>query len=501
MKMKLRINILIIALFGLFISSFNSAFAQETIELKQAGALEGGTFNGMVIRKLKKNCIFKHGSSTLYCDSAYQYQDKNELEAFGHVKIVQADGSVIQSSNLTYNTDNKMVNFRGGVTLTDKTFKLTTPTLDYNLADKTATYNEGGVIVDKGTTLTSKRGHYNSNTKIFTFKENVKLISKEHTLEGDTLMYNTENKTTYFNGPTKIKSKKETLISSKGEYNTQTGIMVLKGRSQIETPEMILSGDTLNFNKKTQDGDARGNVEIVLRKEKVTIKGKRCIHIGKKHYTKVYGNAFMVALLDKDTLFLKGDTLISINDSIKKKKSLTAFHHVRVFRHDLQAICDSMIYNMRDSSINFYKDPVLWANKSQLTGDTVKVQMAKNKIDKFYLRTNSFVISTDSIRNFNQIKGKRIVGSFTNNKLQNVKVNGNGESIYFATENDTILIGLNKVLCSNMNIKFVDNKLKDISFLTKPDAKFIPPHEIDEPTRRLKGFRWRITEKPERKQF
>jgi hypothetical protein len=47
-----------------------------------------------------------------------------------------------------------------------------------------------------------------------------------------------------------------------------------------------------------------------------------------------------------------------------------------------------------------------------------------------------------------------------------------------------------------MVIRFVGNKVNKISFITKPDALFIPPHEIEEPDKRLKGFLWRIKEKP-----
>lgn len=47
-----------------------------------------------------------------------------------------------------------------------------------------------------------------------------------------------------------------------------------------------------------------------------------------------------------------------------------------------------------------------------------------------------------------------------------------------------------------MILKFATNELQTISFLTNPDASFVPPHELNEPDRRLKGFNWRITEKP-----
>lgn len=493
-----NINIKYLITSILTILSF-SVFAQDKIELLQAGELDGGVYNGMTIRKLKRDVRFKQGETMVWCDSAYQYADKNSIEAFGHVKIKQANGTTITSDNLTYNGDSKIINFRGNVVMKDKSMTLTTPTLDYDASTKTAEYTQGGTIVDKGTKLISEYGNYNTNSKLFTFKNKVRLISKEHDLTTDTLYYKSDIKTAYFKGPTYIKTKDGNLVSTDGEYHTDKNVLTLKGKSQIENADFILSGDKVHFDNKKKEGDASGNVSITFKKEKIVVEGDRAMYRGKKSFTKVWGNGLLKSIVDKDTLFLKADTLISINDSIHKNRKLTAIKHVRIFKKDMQGKCDSLVYNLQDSTINFFKDPVLWSNRSQMNGDSIKIQMANNKIDKLYLRVNSFIISKDSIDNYNQIKGKKITAYFKDNKLKTVDVFGNGESVYFATEKDTVLVGMNKVICSNMMMQFNENKLKNISFLTKPDALFIPPHEIQAPDARLKGFKWRISEIPLKK--
>jgi lipopolysaccharide export system protein LptA len=476
-------------------------YAQDKIELKQAGELSNGTYNGFKVRKLKYDVRFKQGETLVFCDSAYQYEDKNMLEAFGHVKIKQDNGTTITSNNLTYNGDTKIINFRGDVVLKDKSMTLTTPELDYNANDKTAIYNNGATIIDKDTKLTSRYGNYNTSSKLFTFKYNVRLFNKEHDLTTDTLYYKADIKTAYFKGPTAVKTKDGNLNSTDGEYRTDKNILTLKGKSQIENADFILSGNKVHFDNKKKEGDASGDVSITFKKEKVIVEGDKAIYRGKKNFTKVWGNGLMKSIVDNDTLYLKADTLISINDSINKNRKLVAIKKVRIFKKDIQGRCDSLVYNLQDSTINFFKDPVLWSDKSQMTGDSIKIQMANNKIDKLYLRVNSFIISKDSIENFNQIKGKKITAYFSDNKIQTVDVYGNGESIYFATEKDTVLVGMNKVICSNMLMRFKENKLKNISFLTKPDALFIPPHEILAPDARLKGFRWRISEIPLKKEM
>jgi len=46
-----------------------------------------------------------------------------------------------------------------------------------------------------------------------------------------------------------------------------------------------------------------------------------------------------------------------------------------------------------------------------------------------------------------------------------------------------------------MNVFFQDNKVHKISFITKPEAKFVPPKEWKEDLEFLDGFNWRTKEK------
>ena len=98
---------------------------------------------------------------------------------------------------------------------------------------------------------------------------------------------------------------------------------------------------------------------------------------------------------------------------------------------------------------------------------------------------------------------------FDDKSIHHVLVEGNGESLYFALQqieektNDStqmvsIVSGMNKIICSNMRINFKAGKMNNISFYVKPDASFIPPHELREEETRLKGFSWRGDHRPTR---
>lgn len=118
------------------------------------------------------------------------------------------------------------------------------------------------------------------------------------------------------------------------------------------------------------------------------------------------------------------------------------------------------------------------------------------------LRSNSFVISEDTlVAQFNQVKGRTINAYFNEeSNLKRVFVDGNGQSAYYAMDEDEKLIGLNRVECGKMNLQFVANRVNRIAFLGQPVGSLIPPQNIKAPQRQLEGFNWRISEKPTLKQ-
>ncbi|HLZ17358.1 MAG TPA: hypothetical protein VKQ08_09975, partial [Cyclobacteriaceae bacterium] len=163
-----------------------------------------------------------------------------------------------------------------------------------------------------------------------------------------------------------------------------------------------------------------------------------------------------------------------------------------------------------DSTLYFYRDPVLWTDENQMTADSIHMLLKNKRIHRIYMVSNSFVVSIDSLNDFNQIKGRRMTTYFENKSIHHVVVEGNGESIYHALEEKkvmkdslllkiTFLVGMNKIICSNMRIDFKAGKVSSINFYVKPDASFFPPHEIKKKDTQLKGFSWRAADRPRRK--
>ncbi len=183
-----------------------------------------------------------------------------------------------------------------------------------------------------------------------------------------------------------------------------------------------------------------------------------------------------------------------------KTRILYAFHHVKIFKSDLQSRSDSAFYSYADSIIRCYRNPIIWTQGSQLTADTIYLQMKNQRLDNMLLQNNGFVVSTenDSTR-FNQVKGKVITGLFTNNKLTSMYVDGNAESIYYTLDSNAYT-GMNRSLSGRMRLAFGDNKLQQVFFVSKPEGKYYPIEKLQKDNEILDGFIWKPKDRPRSKE-
>ena len=81
---------------------------------------------------------------------------------------------------------------------------------------------------------------------------------------------------------------------------------------------------------------------------------------------------------------------------------------MRAFRTDVQAVCDSLVYNSLDSCMTLYHDPIVWNANQQLVGDRIEVFMKDSLIDHAHVIDNCFSIQqlrSDTTR-FNQVASK-----------------------------------------------------------------------------------------------
>ncbi|MFY0644497.1 MAG: hypothetical protein JXR19_08525 [Bacteroidia bacterium] len=476
-----------------------ASFGQTQIEILSADQLVYDADVGRYQRCIG-NVQFKQDQVYMNCDSAWFYEDVNRIEAFGNIYIRQKDTFDLRGQYLEYDGDTRIARVEEEVVLTDKDMILKTERLDYDLNDKSAYYITGGDIANGNDHLSSVVGTYYSRQKEFHFHEEVVLINPEYEMYSDTLHYNTLSKTAFFFGPTYIYSEENTIFCRNGWYNTEKNTSQFSDGAYIQGETNRLNADSMLYNRNTGHGEAFGNILLVDSVEELEISGQYGHYQRFEKRTLITGNPIAIKQMDDEALYLKADTMIDITDS--SRRVLRAFHEVKVFRSDLQAISDSMIYNFTDSTINFYHSPFVWTDSSQISGDTIIVYRNSEGFKKMDAFLNGFMIEKDVHGMFNQVSGKTVTGFFEEGELNRIGVNGNGQSVYYALDDSSNYSGVNDILCGEMVI-YMDSsrKVDKIHFLSQPKASFYPMEKFPSSKSRLNGFNWNSGARPHKTEF
>ncbi len=479
--------------FSLSLIPLNAQFNKnEYVEIISANSLESTTPG---IQELIGDVKLKQGSMYLSCDKAVINEKTNDFTATGHVYMNKKDSVRTYSNVMEYLGLTKQTIFSGNVKLVSDKTTLETDKLTYeNNGD--AHYENSANITQENTKIFSKRGTYHTSKHMISFRENVVVKAEEFYITSNALDYDTKTKITYFIGPTNIISKNGKIYCEAGYFDNNKGESVFKKNAVVRDKTMILKADSIYRNTKKEVSHAYRNVHATDTVDNVTITGEHGIFYEKAGKSIITENALLQQMIDGDTLFLHADTLRAVNDEKKKEKKIYAYHGVRFLKDDLKGICDSLTYFPSDSLIKLFKDPVLWMDKSQISGQYIEILIYGNKIHELRIKKNGFIISQNGKNAFDQIKGRDMTGYFSDGKMKKMKVMGNGETVYFAKEKDSSYTGVNKAECSNLMIHFKDNQVSKIKFYQKPDALFIPIDQIDLEKLKLKDFMWRIEDKP-----
>lgn len=440
---------------------------------------------------LKDNVIFYHEGAYMYCDSAYLYQATNEFEAFSNVKIDQGDTLFVYGDYLHYNGHTKLARLRDNVIMEDNQATLFTDSLNYDRMENLVYYFDGGMLVDEENELTSYWGQYNPDNYEALFSDSVKLINEQYTIFADTLKYNTTSKIADILGPSTIVSDSGYVETTRGWYNTITDDSQLLDRSIVysKNNEKTLIGDTIYYNRASGYGIVYGNMFLQDTVQKVILQGNYGYYDEKTEFALAADSAFAIEYSQKDSLFLHGDTLTMLTDSIDKE--IIAYHNVRFFRNDLQGVSDSMQYISKDSILYMYKEPILWHENNQIIGDEMNIYMNDSTIEKVHIKNYAFSIQDREMDNqYNQLKGRDMKAFFNNGELYYILVEGDAESLYYIQEDDGNIVGLNKTQSAYLSMDILNNELQKLKLWSSTTAETNPLSLLEPEDKKLKGFIW-----------
>ena len=520
MKPSFCISAVLIAQFFL-----GSLFSQESkiIEIRQAGGStqDQERFPGanILFKSDDKRVLLFHEGALIESDQAFFYSKKNYFRALGKVIFTQGDSLRMTCKTIEYYGETKTAFAKGNVYLERPDMTLRTEELNLDRINEKAFYNTPGVIVDSTSTLTSNQGQYFMDQKKYRFISDVTINNPEYIVNSEQLDYFTESNQAYLYGNSKIEGEAYTIFCERGFYDMDREKGIFKQNATLFYDNKIIKGDSLYFESERNYAAATKNISIVDTLNNSIITGNYGEIFKERDSAIITRRAMAVNIIDQDSLFIHADTLVATGP--EEKRILRAYYDVRILKSDLRGRSDSLYL---DESIgltkllkkpltkqqeqiftekNYHeKNPVLWFDESQMTGDEIQLlsDTKTNKLDSLKIDGRVFIIEKDTLSEdgYQQIKGGLLRGAFKESKLDNIVITKNTEMVYYLyNDEDLQLIGIDKTTCSALKMQFVDGQIDEITFLVSPNGNVYPEDELPINDRTLKGFTWRIVQRPE----
>ena len=139
------------------------------------------------------------------------------------------------------------------------------------------------------------------------------------------------------------------------------------------------------YDKKKGFASASNRIKIIDTVQKMVTKGNYAELFEKKDSTFIIDKAVSISEHEKDSMYIHGDKILLTGKP--EKRILRVFNNVKIFKSNLQGKCDSIHSSESTGLMRMFKSPVLWSDKSQITGDSIQLLANKktNALDSLFV--------------------------------------------------------------------------------------------------------------------
>ncbi len=444
------------------------------------------------------NVRFSHEGVLMNCDSALYYEATNSFDAFGHVRMNQGDTLLLDSEVLYYNGLDRLARARYDVVLKHGTMTIFTDSLDYDRLYDLGYFFEGGKVLDHDNQLTSDWGEYSPASHEAVFNYNVRLVNPappanpETVLISDTLHYNSETAIAHIVGPSNIENGENHIYSELGYYDTQAKHSHLLERSILNNNGKRLVGDSVVWNDDVATAEAFGNVVYTDVVNKNMYTGEYIYYEDSTGYVMATDSALAIDYSQQDTMYAHADTIKAFTyniDTDSAYRIVHAYYHMRAFRRDIQAVCDSLVYDSRDSVLFMYRDPIIWQQGQQQLGEEIRIFFSGEDIDSIQVLRQALSVEKLDDIHYNQVAGQEMHSYFKEGELYLSTSEGNVFVNYYPFDEDSIMVEMNYTETSLLKMYVKDRRAERI-WMPAATGVMYPIPLIPTDKLYLKNFAW-----------
>ena len=488
------------------------------------------------------------------------YNTKDSVAVFMNGGAMRdKDGQIIESRRGTYDSKKKTFTFTENVNMFTDSIFVKTSNLVYESDLSLATFGAGTNAWKAENMLSSEQGWYDRGKELFLFSDAVHVMSDEQEGWCDSLFFNkltsdvemlgnaqvsdtTRNvyalagRIEYMDSLSKVTlTHSPAVISRMDEENgavdtvylgAQKLVYMTRPKFEVDSMTVVLAGQRLEamnvdpvgeYRKKAAEAAAKAMEQAVendpnLAAKKAAAEKKAAEAAARKAATEKKAQAKQAS----DTLFrpdsLKTTDSLMVSDSLHVMDSmavvepakdstkigfLEAIKDVRIYKKDMQIVCDSLLYSDLDSLARMFKEPMIWQEGvRQYSADSVSVLVRDGAMDKASLMSEAFIVIEEDSTHYNQIKGMEMLAFFDDKGgLERFDVLGGASALFYIEENG-VYATVNKTDSKMLSATFADGELQRIHYYDQPKNDGYPKVQLSDDERKLKGYNWQPQRRP-----
>ncbi len=206
--------------------------------------------------------------------------------------------------------------------------------------------------------------------------------------------------------------------------------------------------------------------------------------------------ALVDSLAFPDSLALV-DTVAVVPPDTTKIGFLEAIGNVKIFKKDMQVVCDSLLYSDLDSLARLFKEPIIYQEiVRQYTADSVALVIEGGGMEKASLMSNAFIAIQEDTSHYDQIKGAEMMAYFDEKgALKRFDVLGGANALFYLEENNA-LATVNKAESKMLSATFKDGELQRVYYFEQAKNDGYPVVQLSSEELSLKGFSWQPEKRP-----
>ncbi|SMO65251.1 OstA-like protein [Fodinibius sediminis] len=442
-KLPLYASLLFFLSFSLL--SEEASAQQKQVQILNASRIVGGVYEGEQVRRILGQVHIQHDNLEMYCDSAYQFINKNEIRAFGNIEIDTGEEK-IWTDSLTYYTDIDFSQLRGRVIMEADSATVFGNSVDYRFSNKVAHFIDQIRLEDMRGTLRADSGYYYRAVDSVQFKGKVQLADSLQYLEGDSLFGNRSKGYYEMHGQV-FGDDRENSTMLKGEYLETDST----GRRLLETEAWLK-----NYESDTSD------------------------------------------TTQADTTHIQAQTILSREQRSAADTTVIthAFGNVRIWSPDFSAISDTSRYTDSTQTFELWSNAVAWHENVQLTGPYIRAILNDGSIDSLKSYPDPFSVQQDTtINRLNQITGDTLYADFSEGTLHQIHVFQNAHLYRFTKNQQQKPDGAIELSAPSIRIIFSEGEIDSLKATGPNEGSFLPENEKTA-QRQLEGFSWNPDQRP-----